>query len=63
MNQNSTKLSCMQITLTVIYILKSENDVRMTDFTTCLRIANMTYSVVVIVVVADIFILLSLDRR
>ena len=35
----------MQMTLTVIYISKSENDLKMTDFAKYLRIAKMTCGV------------------
>ena len=35
----------MQMTLAVIYISKSENDLKMTDFTKYRRIAKMTYRV------------------
>ena len=35
----------MKMTLTVIYISKSENDLEMTDFIKYRRIAKMTYGV------------------
>ena len=35
----------MEMTLTVIYISKSENDLEMTDFIKYRRIAKMTYGV------------------